>query len=99
MAAAIITSRLRNAKATIQSIIEEHRTLDDDTLPGSQAFLNDDLVALLCTRLYLARLERPGRGFDENTVGVFFQHKRSSRHDRQFLGWRQDRYIGEHGEF
>src|SRR5262249_54557708 len=96
MATANITRRLRSAKPTSQSIIEKHRSFDDDAVAGFQAFLNDYLISLLDSCLDLSRLEHPRTSLDKNTIGILLEHDRGSRHDRDGLGWRHDRYIGKH---
>src|SRR5215471_451325 len=95
-ATANITRRLRSAKPTSQSIIEKQRTFDDHAVAGIQAFLNDDLIALLAPRPDLPRLEPPLTSLEEDAIGIPLEHERSRRHDRHGLSWSDDGYIGKH---
>src|SRR5216683_6487047 len=97
MATAIITNRFLRAKPTIQSIIEKHPALGDDPVAGFEAFLDDDLIALLEACLDRPRLEGPRRGLDKNPIGVFLQYKRSRGHGWHGLCRCEESDVGEHG--
>ena len=70
------TRRLRSARLTNWSIIEQHPALDDDALAGLEPAFDNGLIALLETDLDGTGLERPGRNLDEHLVGFVLQHQR-----------------------
>src|SRR5215472_3254503 len=97
IAMAIMTNRFLSAKPTIQSIIEKHPTLGDDTVAGFEAFLNDDLIALLEACLDRPWLKGPRGGLDENPIAVFLQYQRSRRDYRHRVRRCKECDVGEHG--
>src|SRR5215472_15036359 len=81
---------------TSRSIIEQHRTPNDDVLTGLEAARYDGLTSLLEIDLDGAWLECPWRNLHEHLIGLVSKHQRRRREDHHRLLGSHEGGGGEH---
>src|SRR6185437_3659192 len=84
------------ARATSQSITEQHSALDDNAIAGRDAARDKCLLALLELDIHGAWLELPRRGLDIDLRRVVLQHQRAGRRNRKLLIFGVERRGREH---